>query len=149
MKDVEPTRFLGLDFGEKTIGVAVSCSLNLIATPLEIIRRENEVSIKKSIKRLEELIKELNINTIILGYPKNMNNSEGPRALKTVEFKERLLRNFKRINVILWDERLSTVVAHNNMKLMGLDNIERQKIVDKVAASIILQSYLDYINNKQ
>jgi len=149
VKDVEPTRFLGLDFGEKTIGVAVSCSLNLIATPLEIIRRENEVSIKKSIKRLEELIKELNINTIILGYPKNMNNSEGPRALKTVEFKERLLRNFKRINVILWDERLSTVVAHNNMKLMGLDNIERQKIVDKVAASIILQSYLDYINNKQ
>ena len=139
-------RYLGLDFGEKTIGVSVSCPLNLIASPLEIIRRENEISIKKSIKRLEALIKEYSINTIVLGYPKNMDNSEGPRAIKTKKFKERLLRNFKKIDVVLWDERLSTVSAHNTLISLDIDNRKRIKIVDKVAAGFILQSYLDYIN---
>ena len=134
-------RILGLDYGEKTIGVAVSDPLLITANGIEIIRRSDEKSIKKSLVRLSEIISEYEITKIVLGFPKNMNNSEGIRCEKTHDFKARLERNFKKIPVILWDERLSTVSA--NLVLKDLDFTKRKEVVDKVAATYILQGYLD------
>ncbi len=134
-------RILGLDYGDKTIGVAVSDSLGFTAQGLTVIRREDEKSIKKSISMLSEIIKEYEINIIVLGYPKNMDNSEGFRCQKTLEFKARLERNFKKIPVILWDERLSTVGA--DRVLINVSRKKRDDVIDKVAAVFILQGYLD------
>lgn len=140
-------RILGLDYGEKTIGVAVSDPLLFTAQGLEIIRRLDEKSIKKSVARLKEIIDKYDIKTIILGYPKNMNNTLGPRCEKTIEFKERLHRNFKKIDIVLWDERLSTIASERNLFEMGLDFSERKEVIDKIAAVYILQGYLDYLRN--
>ena len=140
------SRLLGLDYGEKTIGVAVSDPLLITANGLEIIRRNDEQSIKKSIARLSEIIKEYQVTTIVLGFPKNMNNTEGPRCQKTLDFKARLERNFKKIPVVLWDERLSTVSA---CIALGELHFEKKKdVVDKVAATYILQGYLDKLSKE-
>lgn len=137
-------RILGLDYGEKTIGVAVSDPLLITASGVETIHRKDEKSIKKSIARLSEIIKEYEISTIVLGFPKNMNNTLGDRCEKTLEFKSRLERNFKRVPVILWDERLSTVSA--NYSLVDLDFKKRKEVIDKVVAVYILQGYLEQFN---
>ncbi len=136
-------RILGLDYGDKTVGVAVSDPLYITARGVEIIRRDNELSIKKSIARLSDLIKELEVQTIVLGYPKNMDNTESERCQKTLAFKERLERNFKKINIVLWDERLTTVQALRALREAGLKYDETERVIDKMAAVIILQSYLD------
>lgn len=142
-------RFMGLDYGEKTIGVAISDTLNITAQSLEVIKRPNEQSIKKSILRLKEIINEFDICEIVLGYPKNMDNTEGIRCVKTEEFKQRLHRNFKKIPVTLWDERLSTVAVQRGLLDDGLKRNKRKKVVDKLAATFILQGYLDSkANNK-
>ncbi len=138
-------RILGLDYGSKTVGVAISDELSLIARGVETITRDNEISIKKTIKRLDEIIKENGVQKIVLGYPKNMDGSEGERCEKTVEFKNRLERNFKKIEVILWDERLSTKIATQALCDGNVNRNEHKKVVDKVAAMYILQGYLDYI----
>ncbi len=136
-------RILGLDYGSKTVGVAISDELGLIASGVETITRDNEVSIKKTIKRLEEIIKENGIKKIILGYPKNMNGTEGERCKKTADFKARLERNFKKVEVILWDERLSTKVSIDILNESKMNKKEHKKVVDKMAAMYILQGYLD------
>lgn len=136
-------RLLGLDYGTKTIGVAISDALNITAQSLEVIRREDEKSIKKSISRLKEIIQEYDVCEIVLGFPKNMNNTVGIRAIKTEEFKERLHRNFKKMPITLWDERLSTVAVERNLVSEGLDIKKRKEVVDKLAAAFILQGYLD------
>ncbi|MBR1443896.1 MAG: Holliday junction resolvase RuvX [Firmicutes bacterium] len=140
-------RILGLDFGEKTVGVAVSDPFGWTAQGIEIIRREDENNLKKSINRIGELIKEYEIEKIVLGYPKNMNNTEGERVEKTKNFKKRLEKNFKK-EVILWDERLSTVAAQRGLIEADVSREKRKKVIDKMAAVFILQGYLDSIAKK-
>lgn len=135
-------RLMGLDFGSKTVGVALSDPTGLIASPLEIIEREREDKLRKTFSRIEELIEEYKVTKIVLGLPLNMDSSEGERVRKTQEFKEALERRTG-LEIVLWDERLSTVEAHDIMTEAGVKGIDRKKFVDKIAASIILQDYMD------
>ncbi|MBO4701988.1 MAG: Holliday junction resolvase RuvX [Lachnospiraceae bacterium] len=135
-------RLMGLDFGSKTVGVALSDPTGLIASPLEIIEREREDKLRKTFSRIEELIEEYKVTKIVLGLPLNMDSSEGERVRKTEEFKEALERRTG-LEIVFWDERLSTVEAHDIMTEAGVKGIDRKKFVDKIAASIILQGYMD------
>ncbi len=140
-------RILGLDFGSKTVGVAISDPLLVTAQGVEIIRRESENKLRRTYARIEEIIKEYgDVESIVLGYPKNMNNTIGERAVKTEEFKAALERRCS-LPVILWDERLTTVAAENTMKETGIRREERGLYVDEIAAMLILQGYLDYLKN--
>ena len=135
---------MGLDYGSKTMGVAISDELMMIATGLEIIRRDSEKKIRKTLIRIDELIAEYNIGKIVLGLPKNMNNTLGERAEKSLELKETLERRTG-LEVIMWDERLSTVSAHKAMMEAGIRREDRGNYVDSIAAAIILQGYLDSV----
>ena len=135
-------RILGLDFGSKTIGVAVCDPFGWTAQGLEIIRREEENNLKKSISRISELCREYAVESIVLGLPKNMNNTEGERVEKTLAFKKRLEKELK-LPVELWDERLSTVAAERSLLEADLSRAKRKKVIDKMAAMYILQGYLD------
>lgn len=135
-------RILGLDFGQKTIGVAVSDPFGWTAQGLEIIRREEENNLKKSIERLKAICQEYQVDYIVLGYPKNMNNTLGERVEKTQQFKKRLEKELK-LEVELWDERLSTVGAERSLLEADLSRAKRKKVIDKMAAVFILQGYLD------
>jgi putative Holliday junction resolvase len=135
-------RILGLDFGMKTIGVAVSDPFGWTAQGLEIIRREEENNLKKSIARLKEICDEYGVESIVLGYPKNMNNTEGERVEKTRTFKKRIEKELK-LPVELWDERLSTVGAERVLLEADVSRAKRKKVIDKMAAVFILQGYLD------
>ena len=137
-------RVMGLDYGSKTMGVAISDELMMIATGLEIIRRDSENKIRKTLIRIDELIAEYNIGKIVLGLPKNMNNTLGERAEKSLELKETLERRTG-LEVIMWDERLSTVSAHKAMMEAGIRREDRGNYVDSIAAAIILQGYLDSV----
>lgn len=135
-------RIMGLDFGSKTVGVAVSDPLFLTAQGVEIIRRKSPGKLRQTLARLEELIAEYEVDRIVLGYPRNMNNTEGERCEKTREFEE-LLKRRTGIPVILWDERLTTVAADRVMIEGGIRREDRKQYVDKLAAVFILQGYLD------
>ena len=135
-------RIMGLDFGSKTIGVALSDPFGWTAQGLEIIRREQEESLKPSMKRLEEIIKQYGVEKIVLGYPKNMNNTEGPRCEKTLQFKEKLEKRFN-LEVILCDERMSTIAAERTLLEADVSRSKRKNVIDKMAAVYILQGYLD------
>jgi putative Holliday junction resolvase len=137
-------RILGLDFGQKTIGVSVSDEFGWSAHGVEIIRREEEDNLKASIARIAELCKEYNIEYIVLGYPKNMNNTLGDRAIKSERFKKRLKKELK-LPVKLWDERLSTVAAERDLLEADLSRRARKEVIDKMAAVFILQGYLDFL----
>jgi len=133
-------RYLGLDLGTRTLGLAISNGL--IASSYKTIRYED---IENLNIELEKEIKENSIDCLVLGLPKNMNNTIGPRALETIEFKERLEKlNYK---VELQDERLSTVSAHNYMIEADMSRKKRKAKVDALAATIILQTYLDKKGN--
>ena len=142
-------RILGLDYGDKTVGVAVSDPFGWTAQGVEIIRRANPNEYKQSIGRINELIEEYGVEKIILGYPKNMDNSEGPRCEKTRAYKERLERRFPKIPVILWDERLSTVAAERSLHEETYDRNKIKAVIDKMAAVHILQGYLNSIANNE
>jgi putative Holliday junction resolvase len=135
-------RIMGLDYGSKTVGVAVSDPLLITAQGVEIIRRDSENKIRKTLARIEALIEEKEVTKIVLGYPLNMNDTVGERARKTEEFKESLERRTG-LEVVLWDERLTTVEAENAMIESGIRREDRKKYVDEIAAMLILQSYLD------
>ena len=139
-------RILGLDYGSKTMGVAVSDPLGLTAQGLEIIRRDKENHLRQTLSRMESLIEEYNVEEIVLGFPKRLDNSVGDRAEKTLELKETLERRTG-LPVILWDERLTTVSAHLAMDEAGLRRDKRKEHVDKIAAVLILQGYLDSRRN--
>jgi putative Holliday junction resolvase len=139
---------MGLDFGSKTVGVAVSDELLLTAQGLEIIRRKEENKQRQTLARIEELIVEYGVTEIVLGYPKNMNDTLGDRVQKTEEFKEKLERRTG-LPVVLWDERLTTVAADKLMMEAGIRRENRKDYVDQIAASFILQGYLDYIGNQR
>ena len=141
-------RIIGLDFGSKTVGVAVSDELLITAQGIEIVRRKSENKLRQTLARIEELIKEYNVEKLFLGFPKNMNNSEGERCEKALEFKEMLERRTG-LTVELWDERLTTVAADNLMMEAGIRRENRKEYVDQIAASFILQGYLDYLQNEK
>ncbi|MDD3393183.1 MAG: Holliday junction resolvase RuvX [Clostridia bacterium] len=136
-------RILGLDYGDKTIGVAVSDPFGWTAQGLEIIRRESPAEYKKSLKRLSELVQEYNPEIFVVGYPKNLDNSEGERCIKTKAFAERLERRFPKTEIVLWDERFSTIAAERALREAELSHEKRKSVIDKMAAVHILQGYLD------
>ena len=135
-------RIMGLDFGSKTVGVAISDLLKMTAQGKEIIRRERPSHLRQTCARIEELIQEYDVETIVLGYPKYLNGTEGERAERTKEFKEMLERRTG-LDVILWDERLTTVAADRYMDEAGIKGAKRKELVDEIAAVFILQGYLD------
>ncbi len=135
-------RIMGLDFGSKTVGVAVSDSLLLTAQGVEIIRRKEENKLRQTLARIEELIIAYEVEEIVLGLPKNMNATEGERVALTMEFKEKLERRTG-LPVHMWDERLTTVAADKAMMEAGIRRENRKEHVDRIAASLILQGYLD------
>ena len=135
-------RILGLDFGSKTVGVAVSDPLGITAQGVEIIRRKDENKLRQTLARIEELAKDYEAQEIVLGLPKNMNNTLGDRVEKTMEFKAMLERRTG-LKVTMWDERLTTVAADKAMMEAGLNSRERKEYVDMIAAVFILQGYLD------
>ncbi|KXL51848.1 putative holliday junction resolvase [Anaerotignum neopropionicum] len=141
-------RILGLDYGDKTIGVALSDPLGWTAQGMEIIRRENPAEYKKSLKRLSELVEEYQPEAIVLGYPKNLDNSEGERCVKTKAFAERLEKRFPKVKLVLWDERFSTIAAERALREAELSHEKRKRVIDKMAAVHILQGYLDSINRE-
>jgi putative holliday junction resolvase len=140
-------RILGLDFGSKTVGVAISDPLLITAQGMEIIRRESEDKLRKTLARIEEIIAEYEVERIVLGLPKNMNNSIGERGNKTIAFQEALIRRTG-LEVVLWDERLTTVAADRTMIESGIRRENRGKYVDEIAAIFILQGYLDLLGRK-
>lgn len=141
-------RIMGLDYGSVTVGVAISDELMITAQGIETIRRKDETKLRQTLARIEELIKQYNVELIVLGYPKNMNNTIGQRAVKSEEFAEKL-RKRTGLEVVLWDERLTTVAANNTLDLFELNYKEKGKVVDKLAAVLILQGYLDMLSFKK
>ena len=137
-------RIMGLDFGSKTVGVAISDELLLIAQGIETIVRAQENKLRQTLARIKVLCEEYGVEEIVLGFPKNMNNTEGIRCEKTKAFAQMLERRTK-LTVILWDERLTTVEADRTMKEGGIRRENRKQYVDKLAAVFILQGYLDSI----
>lgn len=135
-------RILGLDYGSVTVGVAVSDALLITAQPVEVIKRKSETKLRQTLARLEEIIGEYEVDKIVLGYPKNMNNTLGERVERTEEFKEKLEKRTG-LEVVLWDERLTTISAVKVLKEGGVRRENRKKYVDKIAAVFILQGYLD------
>ena len=135
-------RIMGLDYGSKTIGVAISDPMGLTAQGLEIIRREEENKLRKSLRRIEELVQEYQVEEVVLGFPKNMNNTIGERAEKSLQLKETLERRLG-LPVVMWDERLTTVEADRTLIEAGVRRENRKKYVDMIAAVFILQGYLD------
>lgn len=141
-------RIMGLDFGSKTVGVAISDALQITAQGIEIIRRKSPSKLRQTLARIEELMEEYQVEKIVLGYPRNMNYTEGERCEKTKEFQEMLERRTG-LEVVLWDERLTTVEADRTMMEGGIRREERKEYVDKLAAVFILQGYLDHLAMKK
>ena len=138
-------RILGLDYGSKTVGVAGCDPLGITAQMVETIVREREDKLRRTLARIQALVEEYKIERIVLGYPKNMNNTLGERAARTEEFKAALERRTG-IPVILWDERLSTAAAERGLIERGVRREHRKETVDQIAAALILQGYLDSLS---
>ena len=138
-------RILGLDYGSKTVGVAVSDPLGFTAQGVEIIRRKSENKMRQTLARIEELIAQYQVEEIVLGLPKNMNNTLGDRAEKSLELKETLERRTG-LPVVMWDERLTTAEAERTLMETGVRRENRTQFLDQMAAVLILQGYLDRMN---
>ena len=137
-------RFMGLDFGGKSIGIALSDETGLIASPRETLRR---ASLEKDIQHLTELARQEGVEEILVGMPFSLDGSEGPQAKKVLAFIHALQQG-SGIHVTPWDERLSTVAAQRALLEGNVSRARRKKVVDQVAAAIVLQGYLDYRNQK-
>ena len=135
-------RIMGLDYGSKTVGVAISDPLRITAQGIEIIRREKETKLRQTLARIEALIKEYEVESIVLGFPKNMNNTIGERAEKSLAFQE-MLKKRTGLEVVMWDERLTTVEANRTLIEGKVRREDRKQYVDMLAAVYILQGYLD------
>lgn len=138
-------RILGLDYGSKTVGVAISDPLGLTAQKVETIWRKQENKLRRTLARIEELIAEYEVEKIVLGFPKNMNNTVGERAEKALEFGE-MLKKRTGLEVIMWDERLTTVEADRTLIEAGVRRENRKQYLDGIAAVFILQGYLDSLS---
>lgn len=141
-------KIMGLDYGSVTVGVAISDSMQLTAQPVEVITRKSENKLRRTLARIEELVAQYGVGKIVLGLPVNMNYTEGDRVERTKEFMDKLIARTG-LEVVLWDERLSTVSAMDVLKEGGVRSGDRKKYVDKIAASIILQGYLDSVQNRE
>lgn len=138
-------RILGLDYGTKTVGVAVSDGLGITAQELETIFRPKPDKLRRTLARIEEICREYDVEKIVLGLPLNMNDTEGFRVSETYEFKSLLQRRVQ-LPVIMMDERLTTVEAEQILKESGVRRENRKSVIDQIAAAIILQTYLDSQN---
>ena len=137
-------RILALDVGDKTIGLAISDLLMITAQGLEVIRRS---SWSKDVDRLRQIIREYEVDTLLIGFPKNMNGTVGPRGEQTIEFAEKLKSSLNGIDVRFWDERLSTVAAQRSLIEADVSRAKRRQVIDKMAAVFILQGYLDSLRS--
>lgn len=140
-------RIMGLDYGSKTVGVAVSDALLLTAQGVETIVRTQENHLRQTLARIKALCEEYEVEEIVLGFPKNMNNTIGDRAEKSLEFAE-MLKKRTGLPVVMWDERLTTVAADRTLMDSGVRREDRKTYVDKIAAVLILQGYLDLKSNR-
>ena len=140
-------RILGLDYGSKTVGVAVSDPLGITAQGVSTIWRKQENKLRQTLAQIEKLVEDYQVERIVLGYPKNMNNTVGERALKSLEFREMLERRTG-LPVVMWDERLTTVEANRTLMESGVRRENRKQYLDELAAIFILQSYLDAYGRK-
>ena len=141
-------RIMGLDYGTKTVGVAVSDPLGITAQAIETITRKEENKLRKTCARIEALIAEYGVERIVLGFPKHMNNDIGERAEKALEFRDILARRTG-LEVVMWDERLTTVSAERTLMESGVRRENRKKHIDQIAAVFILQGYLDMLSMRQ
>lgn len=137
-------RIMGLDYGSKTVGVAMSDPLGITAQAVETIWRKDENKLRKTCARIEELISEYEVERIVLGLPKHMNNDLGERAQKALEFGEMVKRRTG-LEVVMWDERLTSVEAERTLIENNVRRENRKQYIDKIAAVFILQGYLDSI----
>ena len=135
-------RYLGLDIGDRTIGIAVSDPIGLTAQGVETIRRKN---LEKDLARLGELMEQYETRSLVSGYPKNMNGTEGDRCEVVKAFLEKVKKQYPDVEIALWDERLSTVAATRSLLEGDVSRKKRKKVIDKMAAVFILQGYLDRI----
>lgn len=138
-------RIIGLDYGAKTVGVAISDEMLLTAQPVETIKRERAGKLRQTLARIETLMKEYDVEKVVIGLPKKLNNEEGDRCDKTREFGDMVERR-SGLEVVYQDERLTTVAADAVLAEGGVRKENRKEYIDKVAASIILQGYLDSIS---
>lgn len=135
-----------MDYGSKTVGVALSDPLGLTAQGVETIWRKQENKLRQTLARIDELVSEYQVEKIVVGYPKNMNNTIGERALKSLEFKEKLEKRTG-LPVVMWDERLTTVEANRTLMEAKVRRENRKQYLDELAAIFILQGYLDSLAN--
>ena len=135
-------RVMGLDYGDKTVGVAISDELLITAQPIETVERERTNKLRKTYQRIEALIADYEVEKIVLGRPLNMNGTEGDRVELTEAFAEELSRRTG-LEIIWMDERLTTVEANRILEETGVAHSARKEHIDKMAAAIILQTYLD------
>lgn len=139
-------RIIGLDFGAKTVGVALSDPMQTIASPYETIVREKEGKLRPTLRRIVEIAKKEEAELIVLGLPLNMDDSRGERAEKTEAFRENLERRLMaerlEVPVVLWDERLSTVSADEVLEESHIHPRERKQYIDRIAAALILEDYM-------
>lgn len=135
-------RIMGIDFGDSRIGIALSDPLGITAQAYETIKWSHDLN--KPLDRIQQIIKENSVTKIVVGFPKNMNGTIGPRGEKTIEFID-LLSELTGLEIIKWDERLTTVAANRTMHELGTKTSKKKKLVDQIAAVLILQGYLDSI----
>ncbi len=135
-------RILGLDYGAKTVGVAVSDPLGITAQGVETIRRKSENKLRQTLARIEELVRAYDVETIVLGLPVRLSGEIGDRAVRTKEFGEMLERRTGR-KIIMWDERLTTVAADRVLDEAKVARTDRKEVIDMLAAVFILQGYMD------
>ena len=139
-------RIMGLDYGSKTVGVAISDPLGITAQGIETMTRKDENMLRKTCARIEALIEEYQVEKIVIGLPKHMNNDIGIRAEKSMEFAEMLKRRTG-LEVQMWDERLTTMEAERTLIESNIRREDRKKYIDKIAAVFILQGYLDSVKS--
>ena len=141
-------RIMGLDYGAKTVGVAISDALLLTAQGVETICRTQENKLRKTLARIKSLCEEYEVTEIVLGFPKNMNNTIGDRAEKSLEFAE-MLKKRTGLPIVMWDERLTTMEANDILIESGVPRKDRKQVIDKIAAVLILRSYLDFTRENE
>lgn len=140
-------RVIGLDYGSKTVGVALSDELMLTAQPLTTIHRDRPTKLRQTLAQIEQIIEEYEVDRIVVGWPKKLDNEEGERCEKTKEFGD-MLENRTGLDVIYQDERLTTAQADGVLEQGGIRKDKRKQYIDKMAASLILQNYLDTLSHQ-
>ena len=140
-------RVIGLDYGSKTVGVALSDELMLTAQPLTTIHRDRPTKLRQTLAQIEQIIEQYDVGRIVVGWPKKLDNEEGERCEKTKEFGN-MLENRTGLEIIYQDERLTTAQADGVLEQGGIRKDKRKQYIDKMAASLILQNYLDTLSHR-